>query len=75
MPYTWKKKVDVDETIVVIMNVLDKKPELPNWLVNTIYGAIRDSDPALVKYFYEEVKKFAPASITYFTEASTRAPI
>ena len=75
MPYTWKKNVDVDETIVVIMNVLDKKPGLPNWLVNTIYGAIRDSDPALVKYFYEEVKKFAPASIKYFTEGSTRAPI
>ncbi|MFA5294555.1 MAG: hypothetical protein WC382_03445 [Methanoregulaceae archaeon] len=75
MPYTWKKKVDVDETIVVIMNVLDTKPELPNWLVTTISGAIRDSDPALVTYFYEEAKKFAPASITYFTEGSTQAPI
>ena len=27
MPYRWKTKVDVDETIVVIMNVLDKNPE------------------------------------------------
>lgn len=74
MPYTWKKNVDVDETIVVMMNMLDKKPELPDWLVTTISGAKRDSDPALVTYFYEEVKKFAPASITYFTEGSTRAP-
>jgi len=75
MPYTWKKNVDVDETIVVIMNVLDKKPELPNWLVNTIYGAIRDSDPALVMYFYDEVKKFAPGAVKYFTEGSSRSPI
>ena len=75
MPYTWKKNVDVDETIVVIMNVLDKKPELPNWLVNTISGAIRDSDPALATYFYKEVEKFAPGALQFFTEGSTRAPI
>lgn len=30
MPYRWKNKVDVDEAVVVIMNVLDKNPELPN---------------------------------------------
>ena len=53
MPYRWKKNVDVDETIVVIKNVLDNEPELPNWLVGTVYGAIRDSDPKFVKYFEE----------------------
>jgi hypothetical protein len=75
MPYRWNKNVDVDETIVVIKNVLDNEPELPNWLVNTIYGAIRDSDPKFAKYFYKEVKKYAPASMKYFEEGSTRAPI
>ena len=75
MPYRWKKKVDVDETIVVIKNVLDKQPELPNWLVNTIYGSIRDSDKAMVKYFYDEVKKYVPTALKYFEEGSTRAPI
>jgi hypothetical protein len=75
MPYRWKKKVDVDETIVVIKNVLDKQPELPNWLVNTIYGAIRDSDPAMTKYFYDGVKKHAPTALKYFEEGSTRSPI
>ena len=29
MPYRWKTKIAVDETIVVIMNVLDKNPDLP----------------------------------------------
>ena len=72
MPYKWKKKVDVDETVVVLMNVLDKNPELPNWLVNTVVGAIRDSDPALAKYFFEEVKKFAPGALKFFEEDSTR---
>jgi hypothetical protein len=75
MPYRWKKKVDVDETIVVIRNVIDKQPELPNWLDNTISGAIRDSDPAMAKYFYDEVKRFVPAAMKYFEEGSTRAPI
>jgi hypothetical protein len=75
MPYRWKKNVDVDETIVVIKNVLDKQPELPNWLVNTIYGAIRDSDAAFAKYFYGEVKKFVPKALKYFEEGSTRAPV
>jgi hypothetical protein len=75
MPYRWKNKIDVDETIVVIKNVLDKQPELPNWLVNTIYGSIRDSDPAMTRFFYSEVKKHAPSSLKYFEEGSTRAPI
>jgi hypothetical protein len=75
MPYRWKKNVDVDETIVVIKNVLDNDTELPNWLVNTIYGAIRDSDPKFAKYFYQEVKKYAPDALKYFEEGSTRAPI
>ncbi len=40
MPYRWKTKIDVDETIVVMMNVLDKNPDLPNWLIVTITGSI-----------------------------------
>lgn len=75
MPYRWKKKVDVDETIVVIKNVLDNQSDLPNWLVNTIYGAIRDSDPAMTKYFYTEVKRYVPATMKYFEEGSVRTPI
>ena len=75
MPYRWKKNVDVDETVVVIKNVLDNDTELPNWLVNTIYGAIRDSDPTFGTYFYREVKKYAPEALNYFEEGSTRAPV
>jgi hypothetical protein len=66
MPYRWKNKVAVDETIVVIMNVLDKNPDLPNWLIVTINGSIADSDKKLVSYFFEELKKHAPAALKYF---------
>jgi len=66
MPYRWKKKVDVDEAVVVMMNVLDKSPDLPNWLIATINGSIADSDKKMVRYFFEEVKKNVPAALKYF---------
>ncbi|HOX34396.1 MAG TPA: hypothetical protein P5217_03105 [Methanoregulaceae archaeon] len=66
MPYRWNKKVDVDEAIVVIMNVLDKNPDLPNWLIVTLNGSVTDSDKNLVKYFFDEVKKHAPRALKYF---------
>jgi hypothetical protein len=66
MPYRWKRKVDVDEAVVVIMNVLDKNPELPNWLLVTLNGSIADSDPKLSKYFFEQVKKNAPFALKFF---------
>jgi hypothetical protein len=75
MPYRWNKKVDVDETVVVIKNVFDEQSELPNWLVNTIYGAIRDSDPKYAEYFYQELKKYVPKAMKYFEEGSVRSPI
>ncbi len=66
MPYTWKTTVDVDETIVVLMNVLEKNTELPNWLVMTINGSISDSDQEMVKYFFKEVKQHIPVALKYF---------
>lgn len=66
MPYRWKTKIDVDETIVVMKNVLDKNPDLPNWLIVTIIGSITDSDKKLVRYFFEEAKKYTPAAMKYF---------
>jgi hypothetical protein len=66
MPYKWKTTVDVDEAIVVIMNVLDKNPDLPNWLLMTLNGSIADSDKKMVKYFFEQVKKNAPSALKYF---------
>jgi hypothetical protein len=66
MPYRWKRKVDVDETVVVIKNCLDASPELPNWLIVTILGSIADSAPDLGRYFFEEMKKYAPSALNYF---------
>ena len=66
MPYRWNTKTAVDETIVVVMNVLEKNPDLPNWLIVTINGSIADSDPKLAKYFFEEVKKHIPRAMRYF---------
>ncbi|MDH7593363.1 MAG: hypothetical protein QHG99_03275 [Methanomicrobiales archaeon] len=72
MPYRWKKKIDVDEAIVVIMNSLDKSGSLPNWLVSTVKGAIADSDPAMARYFFEQVKKHVPKAFHHFEEDSTK---
>ena len=66
MPYRWKNKTDVDEAVVVIMNVLDKNPDLPNWLIVTINGSIADSDREMAAYFYNELKKHVPAAMKYF---------
>lgn len=66
MPYKWKTKIDVDETIVVLMNVLDKNQELPNWLFKTINGSISDSNTEMVKYFFDEVKNHVPAALKNF---------
>jgi len=66
MPYRWKKQVDVDEAVVVIKNCLDANPDLPKWLIATILGSIADSDPKLSRYFFVEIKKFAPAALKYF---------
>jgi hypothetical protein len=48
------------------MNVLDKNPDLPNWLLATINGSIANSDKKLVKYFFGEVKKHFPSALKYF---------
>lgn len=66
MPYKWKKNVDVDEAVVVIMNVLDKNPDLPNWLLMTLHASIAESDKTMVKYFFEEIKKNVPSALKYF---------
>jgi len=66
MPYRWKTKVDVDEAVVVVMNVLEKNPELPNWLLVTLNGSIADSDKKMSRYFFEEIKKHVPRALKYF---------
>ncbi len=66
MPYRWNKKVDVDEAVVVVMNVLDKNPDIPNWLLVTLNGSVADSDKNLVKYFFQELEKYAPKALKYF---------
>lgn len=57
MPNRWKTRADVDETPVMIMNVLDRNPDLPNRRTVTIISATADSDKRTVRYFFKEVKK------------------
>lgn len=68
MPYRWKSRKDVDEAIVVIMNTLEDEEVFPEWLRRTIQAAIDDSEPEYVRYFYDEVKRFAPVSLKLFGE-------
>jgi hypothetical protein len=68
MPYRWKSRKDVDEAIVVIMNTMEGEEEFPEWLRRTIQAALDDSEPEYVRYFYDEVKRFAPVSLKLFGE-------
>ncbi|MDD4254280.1 MAG: hypothetical protein PHP59_02770 [Methanofollis sp.] len=68
MPYRWISRKDVDEAIVVIMNTMEEEEVFPEWLRRTIQAAIDDSDPEYVRYFYDEVKRFAPVSLKLFGE-------
>lgn len=70
MGYRWRNKIDVDEAIVVIMNTLDQENELSGWLIRTINQSVKDSDPEMVTYFFEELKMFAPAAVASFEEFS-----
>ena len=65
MPCRWKTKVDVDEAVVVVMNVLEKNPGLPNRLLITLNGSIADSDRMMSRYFLEEIKKHVPKALRY----------
>ncbi|WP_067051574.1 hypothetical protein [Methanofollis ethanolicus] len=68
MPYRWRSRKDVDEAIVVIMNTMEEEEVFPEWLRRTIQAALDDSDPEYVRYFYDEVKRFAPVSLKLFGE-------
>lgn len=68
MPYRWVSRKDVDEAIVVIMNTMEEEEVFPEWLRRTIQAAIDDSNPEYVRYFYDEVKRFAPVSLKLFGE-------
>lgn len=70
MGYRWRNKIDVDEAVVVIMNTLDQGNDLSGWLIRTINQSVKDSDPEMGTYFFEELKKFAPAAVTSFEEFS-----
>ncbi|MCQ1539020.1 hypothetical protein FTO68_08520 [Methanocalculus taiwanensis] len=66
MAYRWKNRIEVDEAVVVVMNSLEKGPDISPWLVRTMNAAIKDSDPAFGTYFFEEIKKHAPGAVRFF---------
>lgn len=66
MAYTWKNRIEVDEAIVVVMNSMEKNPDLSPWLVRTIQAAIDDSEPSLRKYFLEQLRIYAPNASRWF---------
>jgi hypothetical protein len=68
MAYRWKTKIDVDEAVVVLLNSLDDEGGVPDWLRRTIQQSIYDSDAEFGRYFFEEVKKHAPAAMKYFED-------
>lgn len=68
MAYKWKSRTEVDEAVVVVMNSMDKGPDLSPWLFRTIQAAIDDSDPEFGTYFLQEIKIHAPEAMRWFLE-------
>ncbi len=69
MPYTWKSRYDVDETVLVIQNTLERGQGVPEWLKKTVRSALSQADPALTEYFYGELRRFVPGGEDPFRES------
>jgi len=65
MPCRWKTKVDADEAVVVVMNVPEKCPGLPDWQLVTLSGSIAGSGRKMCRYFSEEIKNPVPQALKY----------
>ncbi|HRD26599.1 MAG TPA: hypothetical protein PLA39_10040 [Methanoculleus sp.] len=68
VPYRWNSRRDVDEAVVVVMNTMDSEHEIGGWLMETLQGAINDSDPELVKHFFSELEQHRPEALRYFAK-------
>ncbi|MDI6719796.1 MAG: hypothetical protein QMD46_09320 [Methanomicrobiales archaeon] len=69
MPYTWKNRYDVDETVLVIQNTLERGQGVPAWLKKTVRSALSRADPELTQYFFGELDRFAPGAEAEFRES------
>jgi hypothetical protein len=72
MPYRWRRKYDVDETIVVIRNSMERGDQFPEWLSRTVQAALSLSEPQMIEYFYTQLGRFAPEAVKYFRKADGR---
>jgi hypothetical protein len=72
MPYRWRREYDVDETIVVIRNSMERGDQFPEWLSRTVQAALSLSEPPLIEYFYTQLARFAPEAVKHFRKADGR---
>jgi len=68
VPYRWNNRKDVDEAVVVVLNTMDSDQEIEGWLIHTLEEAINDSDPELVKHFFNELERHRPEALRYFAK-------
>jgi len=47
---------------------MDSEHEIGGWLMETLQGAINDSDPELVMHFFNELEKHRPEALRYFAK-------
>ncbi|HQD24345.1 MAG TPA: hypothetical protein PLU40_04895 [Methanoculleus sp.] len=47
---------------------MDSEHEIGGWLMETLQGAINDSDPELVKHFFSELEQHRPEALRYFAK-------
>jgi len=73
MPYRWKNKIDADETIVVIMNVLDKSLCRTGW--STQFMGQYRLRSCTDEVFQHRSEKTCTPAMKYFEEGQTLTPI
>ena len=66
MPYAWKNRYEVDETVLVIQNTLERGQGAPEWLKKTVQSALAQADQELTGYFYRELQRFVPEGEEFF---------
>ena len=68
MAMKWKDKRDVDQTVYEIRSTFDRMGEIPPRVAAEIKDLADNSEPALVKYFWNELTMYDPDAVSYFEE-------
>ena len=69
MAMKWTDKADVDKTVFEIKDKMgERHGDVPITMVGNVKDLLDHSEPALVKYFWQELAKYSQDAVAYFEE-------